>query len=118
MTTIMKPEAINQAIAEACGWEKHSSPPACNFYTSPYVWTPPEGGGYHNDSELPQYTTDLNAMHEAEKVLSPPKHSDYICHLYYKTMGLGGNIGDWQKLATATAAQRAEAFLKTLNLWT
>ena len=100
----MKPEAINQAIAEACGWEKHSSPPACNFYTSPYVWTPPEGGGYHNDSELPQYTTDLNAMHEAEKVLTDHQWDDYICQL-------GHAMG-------ATAAQRAEAFLKTLKLWT
>jgi len=65
----------------------------------------------------PTYCNDLNAMHEAEKSLSVPTHSDYICQLYYKTMGLGKGICDWQKLATATAAQRAEAFLKTLNLW-
>jgi len=106
----MKKEKQRIAIAEACGWSLNGSSGNAEW---PYV-KPVNGVA----KELPDYLNDLNAMHEAEKVLSQPKHSDYICHLYYKTMGLGGNIGDWQKLATATAAQRAEAFLKTLNLWT
>ena len=53
---------------------------------------------------MPDYLNDLNAMHEAEKVLNDHQWDDYICQL-------GHAMG-------ATAAQRAEAFLKTLNLWT
>ena len=86
MTTIMKPEAINQAIAEAVfehNWIKH---------------------GVATTGLLTRFTTDLNAMHEAEKVLTDHQWDDYICQL-------GHAMG-------ATAAQRAEAFLKTLKLWT
>lgn len=61
--------------------------------------------------DLPDYLNDLNAMHEAEKVL----------HL---EIGLwGGYCGflvkdnTWFSAVGATASQRAEAFLKTLNLW-
>jgi hypothetical protein len=64
----------------------------------------------------PQYTSDLNAMHEAEKVLRgvmKPTDTDTI---------IGDRMHDYAERLNyafdATAAQRAEAFLKTLNLWT
>jgi hypothetical protein len=57
------------------------------------------------------YCNDLNAMHEAEKLLFP-KHEiawheqlTYVCG------------GSWIIMLTATARQRAEAFLKTLKKW-
>ena len=63
-------------------------------------------------SDVPNYLNDLNAMHEAE---------------FYIPSGSGGfeQYVDWlEKLThdqenpiTATAAQRAESFLRTLNLW-
>jgi hypothetical protein len=112
----MKPEAQRIAIAEARGWK-------------------PNGAGYwHKDGDvrglyfedleefghtdpLPDYLNDLNAMHEAEKLLSPKEFECYRWTLWGQCK---------QPLVTerhraylhATAAQRAEAFLKTLNLWT
>lgn len=59
------------------------------------------------------YTTDLNAMHAAEKVLEDRG----LTFQYQLLLGRnGGNNHEWSKIH-ATAAQRAEAFLKTLGLW-
>jgi hypothetical protein len=62
------------------------------------------------------YCTDLNAMHEAEKVLKGYEQiATYVWHLENRS-------GDWSTdehmMAThATARQRAEAFLRTLGKW-
>ena len=56
------------------------------------------------------YCKDLNAMHEAEKALNRYQQSV----IYYLMKMVGYHTFD---SAHATARQRAEAFLKTLNLW-
>lgn len=54
------------------------------------------------------YCGDLNAMHEAEKVLTTFDEWDIYCV----------HLGDTQpSCAKATARQRAEAFLRTLGKW-
>ncbi len=101
----MTPESKRISIAEACGWKM--TPISRAFDVHPKF--------RHVDhtldqeftiNELPDYLGDLNAMAEAEKVLSPDQGWEYATHL--AVMGNG-----W----SATAAQRAEAFLRTLNLW-
>jgi hypothetical protein len=59
---------------------------------------------------IPDYLNDLNAMHEAENILSSEKwqRRDYIDYL--------SEDDQWLHVHS-TAAQRAEAFLRTLNLW-
>lgn len=57
------------------------------------------------------YLNDLNAMHEAEKTLFP-KHEAKWAMTMSEVCG-----HSWRIIYTATAAQRAEAFLKTLGLW-
>ena len=52
----------------------------------------------------PDHFNDLNAMHEAEKVLDNGHIIGYVQRL--------------ERGALSTAAQRAEAFGRTLNLWT
>jgi hypothetical protein len=86
----MTNEQINIAIAEACGWED----------------------AFYDLLDIPNYCNDLNAMHEAEKVLGEV-HSIKSCE-----------YDDWLQSTTehdqkwrATAAQRAEAFLKTIGKW-
>lgn len=107
----MDAEAQRIAIAEACGWKRH---PFNKSYGSlggvggegSVLW--PEG--------LPRYLTDLNAMHEAEKVLTEEQHSDYGRWLLQATK-------DWRpywgttRVAYATAAQRAESFLRCIGKW-
>lgn len=72
----------------------------------------------------PDYLSDLNAMHEAEKTLTHEQQDQFIQELYrgliapaeaeYGTIPLGSRI--WIYLH-ATAAQRAEAFLRVKGLW-
>ena len=71
------------------------------------------GAGDCNVSQtVPDYLNDLNACHEFEKTLFSGGNKNvcpYIDELHKIKV-------TW--LLHATAAQRCEAFLKTLNLWT
>jgi hypothetical protein len=116
----MTDEAMQVAIAEELGWtevdQKHGR----------YKWSedgetrlPKQwhrvGADFHG---LPDYLNDLNAMHEAEKGLDVALRDAYFDHLW--------NICDKaQRMApvsrwlvpNATARQRAEAFLRTVERW-
>lgn len=71
---------------------------------------------------LPDYLNDLNAMHEAESQFETTGQAlEFIAQLkgvILRHAGLrpDGHCGHW-RITHATAAQRAEAFLRTLNLW-
>jgi len=56
------------------------------------------------------YCNDLNAMHEAEKVLSPQETDKYVTTLCLE-------VQSEPSLHNATARQRAEAFLRALGKW-
>ena len=110
----MNPEAQRIAIAEACGW-------TYTMRVVPYIrpepfhdWTDPEGKNHGiTGPAIPDYVYDLNGMHEAEKVLSDEQWDDY-------THELNEVIGRSHRLrfsVHATAAQRAEAFLRTVGKW-
>lgn len=122
---IMTPEQQRIAIAEWCGIKCKS----CNntgilnkFGDKQYaeirssqphwlkVWPDkePDIACLHNS--LPNYLNDLNAMHEAEKKLL---NSKYAIHLRNVT---GHKYTD-PPLWHATAAQRAEALLRTIEKW-
>lgn len=106
----MTPEAQRIAIAEACGWYWTGSCYALSFDE--------DGKRVHmHESAMPDYPSDLNAMHEAEKVLTSRQCERYFGLLatapYNREAGLGASA--WQ--AHATAAQRAEAFLRTIGKW-
>lgn len=79
-----------------------------------YYWSKNE-----SVSDPPDYLNDLNAMHEAEKNLKSKQKVDYWNWL---DKFVGNPPTDniylvWGDATFATAAQRAEAFLRTLNLW-
>jgi hypothetical protein len=68
---------------------------------------------------VPNYCNDLNAMSQAEEVLSEDQWIDYMLHLQ-GVLVRHPNRDKWtvcRELMHATARQRAEAFLRTLNLW-
>lgn len=58
---------------------------------------------------LPDYFSDLNAVHELEKVMRPPKQETWCLW--------EGYCRRIQDDPHATAAQRAEALGLALNLW-
>ena len=109
----MNPEQQRIAIAEACGWTEIEPCTCCYGVSRGYTPTP----GAHK-KHLPDYLNDLNAMHDAEKVLKqrwsnyceklleivePEPRSLEVCHYW--------------NLLHATASQRAEAFLRTIGKW-
>lgn len=65
------------------------------------------------------FYSDLNAMHEAEKSLTIDQQAEYWVCLHHLTDAdeCTGHWLDLKATGCATAAQRAEAFLKTLGLW-
>jgi hypothetical protein len=87
-------------IAEACGWK--------TGYRDLEAWRP-----------LPDYFSDLNATHKAEKVIV-----DWVAYRINlsRVVGIGcapdlDICDDIKSFLSATAAQRAEAFGLTLGLW-
>ena len=70
---------------------------------------------------VPDYLNDLNAMHEAEKILTPEQLETYgsqLSHLSDNLLSLW--CPEFKEVAAAAmvpANKRAEALLKTLNLW-
>ena len=68
--------------------------------------------------DLPDYLSDLNAMHKAWLTLNAQQRSDWwsiICEVVYSQTPL--NERSIMVVANATAPQRAEAFLRTIGKW-
>jgi hypothetical protein len=109
----MTPEEQCIAIAEACGYRKGEN--------KPLWWACPIGQPFKacGVEDLPDYLNDLNAMHEAEKVLNPEQRAEFIRCIWDQVAPSCTNYINHACyfIAHATAAQRAEAFLRTLNLW-
>jgi hypothetical protein len=61
--------------------------------------------------DCPDYLNDLNAMQEVERAMN---NNDWWKFVEYLTNICGGGIALG---VSATAAQRAEAFLKTVGKW-
>lgn len=107
----MKLEEQRIAIAEACGWKYDPTAAPDMKYVGIMCWIRPGNSDWQTE-QVPDYLNDLNAMHEAEKVLGSIQQNRYISIL----SGITSDV-EMEGVTFATAAQRAEAFLKTLNLW-
>jgi hypothetical protein len=111
----MSDQEINIAIAEACGWKREFDG---NHEEPEWYWIPPNNPD--GDGEPPDYCNDLNAMHEAEKVLTHDQQVQFSVELgKLTTSHLPSSRAAWMDftIAHATAAQRREAFLRTLGKW-
>ena len=114
----MSPEAQRIAIAEACGWRdiKHTDHEDVDIESRSIIhWSgltgvPPKFIHYENRIVIPDYLNDLNAIAKAEKAMSVDDRNRYI-----DTLGTTYH-NSWE-FCTATAAQRAEAFLLTIGKW-
>ena len=106
----MNKEKQKIAIAEACGWSNLQDSDYKPFGKAQLVGRHP-GGSEQNLLRVPDYLNDLNAMHEAEKVLTGL--NDWQLCAYVHT--LHKMTSSW--VFNATAAQRAEAFLRTIGKW-
>jgi hypothetical protein len=87
----MTNEEINIAIAEACGW-KDSEP-------------------------IPNYCSDLNAMHDAENWIIANKSSLWLFQDYAQNLSKNSQTRGLDGYIHSTARERAEAFLRTIGKW-
>lgn len=109
---------INRAIAEATGWEFIPSHDAWNGAV-PEAWQDLCGDRHYEGTPYPEYNKDLEEMAEAEfAVLTEVQRHLFVILLLGITGGIGKGetIGCWHCIH-ATAAQRAEAFLRTIGKW-
>jgi len=124
----MTKEQQRFAIAEACGWKNADHPDVMQFkqgWTMPERWCMDPKGVLRLNHDRPDYLNDLNAMHEAEKVLwdtgKAMEFTNQLVGIVCSARGFRWDKGTPDDrlmcLSHATAAQRAEAFLRTLNLW-
>lgn len=101
-------EQMRKAIAEAMGFEHVQLGPWYGYVVNGVA------------KNVPSYLTDLNAMAEAEKTLTEEQKDQYAAELYGICVGghglMRGCVYEYDifNVATATARQRAIAFLKTL----
>jgi hypothetical protein len=122
----MTPEQQRIAIAEVCGWSVWS--------TKLGEWTLQGPGGRRHErftawdvawsaNCIPDYLNDLNCIHEAEKMLgsldSKELYAKYLISIVLETNedGIPATRAGCFAISHATAAQRAEAFLKAKGLW-
>lgn len=111
----MSPTEQQLAIQEMCGWKRTRN-----------------GNGKHWNHPNPNqkatvrykpwnYLTNLNAMHQAERVLQAQNRywPDYIYELsqLFPPLLKGEDKTNWSQMCHATAAQRAEAFLRAVKKW-
>lgn len=100
----MTTEQINRAIAKALGWTCPNCGcgvaecSGCDFGDVP-------------DNLIPNFTHDLNAMHEAEKTLTCKENGNYWEDLLMRYDYITACAG------SAPAIIRAEAFLRVKGLW-
>jgi hypothetical protein len=112
----MNKEQQRIKIAEAVGW----TPTPTGWWTMHPSGIPT--GEYPAFTDLPDYLNDLNAMHEAKQALWKMDwgyryiFNDHLANII-KGRIVNRNEWDAETLLDATAAQLAEAFLRTLNLW-
>lgn len=128
----MSPESQRIAIAKVCGWKQTQVPDGLSF-SEPKVpkfrimWVKDENL-ITQTIKLPDYLNDLNAMHEAEKCLFQSKPGYYNRSYFFALVNIIYNFdpsetgwdGDARvccKVTHSSASQRAEGFLRTLNLW-
>ncbi len=130
----MNPDAQRIAIAEACGWTRLPSPHGpgvlgrwtnpSNSYTQNFVaFYDKDGFGSHGGM-FPDYLNDLNAMASAVSSCVErtgfPFQEAYTRELRAVVTRRRRDLNEMQVdfwMAEATAAQRAEAFLKCLGKW-
>ena len=96
----MNKEKQRIAIAEACGWKPN--PFEIDMSGQVFPQSPPD------------YLNDLNAMHEAEKILTHDQADSFTEFLWSQ---YPGHVLFDSYIWHATAAQRAEAFLRTIGKW-
>jgi hypothetical protein len=109
----MTEEEINIAIAEHLGWYDIFLPEGDLFYIGKH----PSRGMGRDYQNIPNYTRDLNAMHEAIQTLRGDDRSLLIDYLVLETGIVNAPFENEWSVFTSTPKQQAIAFLRTVGKW-
>lgn len=115
----MSDEELRVKVAELCAWTKVRKTPE-NSGLCRWIGNPPShlDVGWGEFSRLPDFSRDLNAMHEAEGLLTEEQQAKYYDSLTWEAFGCGlhsiTHRNEKVKIS-ATARQRCEAFILTLQ---
>lgn len=74
------------------------------------------GNPGHGAKFVPDYLHDLNAMHEAEETFNERERIDWFWNIC-AVLNVAQTHAEAFRIGHATAAQRAEAFLRVKRLW-
>jgi hypothetical protein len=110
--TTMTPDQQRTAIAKACGWTEIDQ---CTCWHGVSRGYEPTVGAHKK--HLPDYLADLNAMHEAEKVLTEKGVNAWWAYVANINRNNPRPLGS-ESAVHATATKKSKAFLQTLGLWT
>lgn len=127
----MKKEAQRIAIAEACGWRAFYLASTVDFIMAKpgATWCdherfipgkPSPNARCSSVGEPPDYLGDLNAMFEAEQVLTHEQQARYYSSRSWERFGCGAHSimhRNSKIMVSANAGQRAEVFLRTIGKW-
>jgi len=128
-------QEINVAIAEVCGVKPRVNGYYCKHPTEDRILMQSENRQgcvdfiqrQSSDSEykkfivvedlqFPDYANDLNAMHDAEESLTQEQRQSVATWICDSQAENGYEMRYWD-VYHATAAERAEAFLRTIGKW-
>jgi hypothetical protein len=115
----MSPEQQRIAIAEACGWTAKQD--SNGWWRAVHKLTGNAIELWLSERSvwsvgIPDYLNDLNAMHEAEKVLIDKGVNAWWEYVAFINRHNPTPFRS-ETAVNATAAQKSKAFLHTLNLW-
>jgi len=106
----MTDQEINRAVAESVGWIRRE----------PDCWVHPQHGYLRGDNLgcCPDYCNDLNAMHEVENSMTDKMHDKLRNVLWLRMIQTTPRREHVSRgVHSATARQRAEAYLRTVGKW-
>lgn len=114
---LMSDEELNVEIAQLCGWWPKID--ARDLTCVCVIWHPKDTQApiVNGNKNLPNYCKDLNAMYEAEKMLTGAQAGDYDCMLWVIIKRDWEKAGDNAAILSSwhsTARQKAEAFALTV----
>ena len=102
------------AIAEIRGYTQWKCITGC----AEFGWHAADGCCVGDTENLPDYLTDLNAMHEVTSALNDSQTQRFTDELIKATKANTHGVAViYSSLYDATAAQRAEALLRSMDLW-
>jgi len=131
----MSPEEQRIAIAEACGWRLkwQNQGGALLLETKPQghcweVWFNPDRRTINSQGHEvypPNYLSNLNEMRLVQETLTNPEWPRYLAELngfsnadeWWADMSDLDKLDAMRVIASSTAKEKAEAFLKVKGLW-